>query len=148
MDRALDGVDRVFHLGGVVGNGESMINARNAVDVNSVGTATLMEAVIARRDAIRRLGGRLVDGRLRRRRLPLPEHGDVDPGPATRRAAARSGVGAASAGLRAGARARADHARTLPLRPTSVYGITKRDQEELALVLGRPTASRPSRCAT
>jgi dTDP-L-rhamnose 4-epimerase len=52
---ALAGVDQVFHLGGVVGNGESMINVRRAVDSNSAGTATLLEAVLARRDRIRRL---------------------------------------------------------------------------------------------
>ena len=32
VERALRDVDGVFHLGGVVGNGESMINVRNAVD--------------------------------------------------------------------------------------------------------------------
>src|SRR5215211_4425668 len=47
VERALVGVDRIFHLGGVVGNGESMINARRAVDNNAGGTATLLEAAQA-----------------------------------------------------------------------------------------------------
>ena len=136
VDRALEGAEVVFHLGGVVGNGESMVNVRRAVDVNSTGTATLLEAVLARRDAVRRLvvassmvvygegayrcvahGNVAAPGRsteqLRERRWePLcPDCGrDLDPVPVTEE---------------------------LPLRPTSVYGITKRDQEELALVLGR-----------
>ena len=55
VERALEGVDRVFHLGGVVGNGESMVNVRRSVDANAAGTATLLEAVLARRDWVRRL---------------------------------------------------------------------------------------------
>ena len=35
VDRALEGVDRVFHLGGIVGNGESMVNVRKAIDSNA-----------------------------------------------------------------------------------------------------------------
>jgi dTDP-L-rhamnose 4-epimerase len=136
VERALGGVDRVFHLGGVVGNGESMINARRAVDHNAGGTATLLEAVIERRDRIRRLvaASSMVvygEGSYRCR-----EHGLVHPS------------------LRQPERLHRrewepccpDCAEPLdsvptredaPLRPTSVYGITKRDQEELVLVLGR-----------
>jgi dTDP-L-rhamnose 4-epimerase len=136
VDRALDGVDRVFHLGGVVGNGESMINVRRAVDANCGGTATLLEAVLERRDRVRRLvaaSSMVVYGegsyrcpvhglrspalrpakQLRRREWePLCEDcgAELEPVPTDERA---------------------------PLRPTSVYGITKRDQEELVLVLGR-----------
>ena len=136
VERALEGVDRVFHLGGVVGNGESMVNVRRSVDANAGGTATLLEAVLARRERVRRLvaassmvvygegsyrcceHGRLAPpprplGQLRRRAWePLcPRCGEVlEPVPT-----------------------REDD----PLRPLSVYGITKRDQEELVLVLGR-----------
>ena len=136
VGRALGGAEVVFHLGGVVGNGESMVNVRRAVDVNSTGTATLLEAVLERRHAVRRLvvassmvvygegayrcaehGGVAAPGRsaeqLRLRRWePLCQRcgGELEPTPATE---------------------------DQPLRPTSVYGITKRDQEELALVLGR-----------
>jgi dTDP-L-rhamnose 4-epimerase len=136
VERALAGVDRVFHLGGVVGNGESMIKARRAVDHNAGGTATLLEAVIERRDRIHRLvaaSSMVVYGegsyrcgehglvhpslrppeRLRRRQWEprCPECAQpLDPVPTGEDA---------------------------PLRPTSVYGITKRDQEELVLVLGR-----------
>src|SRR5436309_11463744 len=35
LGRALDGIDVVFHLGGVVGNGESMVNVRRAVEAHS-----------------------------------------------------------------------------------------------------------------
>ena len=135
---ALDGVDRVYHLGGIVGNGESMVNVRKAIDSNPGGTATLLEALIARRDRIRRVvvaSSMVVYGegtyrcgehgtvvpwlrpavRLRQRRWdpPCPVDGcdrELEPVPVREDAA---------------------------LRPVSVYGISKRDTEELALVLGQ-----------
>ena len=132
---ALDGVDRVFHLGGIVGNGESMVNVRKAIDSNAGGTATLLEEVIARRERIRRVvvassmvvygegayrcvtHGLVTPGvrpaaQLRERRWePLCPHcgRDTEPMPLTE---------------------------DKPLQPISVYGISKRDTEELALVLG------------
>ncbi|MDQ3720662.1 MAG: NAD-dependent epimerase/dehydratase family protein [Actinomycetota bacterium] len=134
-DRALEGVDRVLHLGGTVGNGESMVNVRSAVDVNAGGTANLLEAVLERRDSVRRVvaASSMVvygegayfcskDGRVSAPRRSVehlrertwepvcPRCGrELVPVPTTE-----------------------DDA----LRPASVYGITKRDQEELVLVLG------------
>lgn len=136
VNRALAGVEVVFHLGGVVGNGESMVNVRRSVDVNSAGTATLLEVVLARRDAVRRLvvaSSMVVYGEGAYR---CAEHGDV----------AAPGRSAEQLRLRrweplcphCGREAEPTPVtEDQPLRPTSVYGITKRDQEELALVLGR-----------
>ncbi|HEY3237063.1 MAG TPA: NAD-dependent epimerase/dehydratase family protein, partial [Polyangiaceae bacterium] len=53
--RALEGVSVVYHLAGMVGNGQSMLDLRRYMDVNAVGTATLLEGLIARRGSIRRL---------------------------------------------------------------------------------------------
>ena len=133
--RALEGVDRVFHLGGAVGNGESMMNVRRAVDANSAGTATLLEAVLARRDRVRRvvLASSMVvygEGTYR-----CAEHGELQPGPRSSERLRRREWDPrcpTCAGALEHVPAREDH----PLRPVSVYAITKRDQEELALVLG------------
>ena len=35
------------------------------------------------------------------------------------------------------------HAETKPSRPTSIYAITKHDQEEMALAIGEASASLP-----
>jgi dTDP-L-rhamnose 4-epimerase len=136
VSRALEGVDRVFHLGGVVGNGESMINVRRAVDANSAGTATLMEAVLARRHRVRRLvaaSSMVVYGEGSYR---CPEHGAqypaLRPAEQLRRREWEPRCELCAQSLEPTA-TREDS----PLRPTSVYGITKRDQEELVLVLGR-----------
>lgn len=46
--RALRGVDAVYHLAARVGVGQSMYEVANYVDVNALGTAVLMEALIAK----------------------------------------------------------------------------------------------------
>jgi dTDP-L-rhamnose 4-epimerase len=136
VDRALDGVSVVWHQGGMVGNGQSMYDIRRYVDVNAVGTATLLEAMLARRAQFRRLvvASSMVvygDGAYR-----CPSHGRI--GRVTRplerlRRAAWEPVCLACGQEVAPVPTPEDH----PREPTSPYGISKRDQEELALVLGR-----------
>ena len=136
VDRALDDVDRVFHLGGVVGNGESMINIRRAVDANSAGTATLLEAVLERRDRVRRLvaaSSMVVYGEGSYR---CPTHGLRSPTLRPTAQLRRREWEPRCDDCEAELTPIATH-ESAPLRPTSVYGITKRDQEELVLVLGR-----------
>ena len=48
VDEALDGVDFVYHFAARVGVGQSMYQIREYVDVNDVGTATLLEALMER----------------------------------------------------------------------------------------------------
>ena len=132
---ALADVDRVFHLGGIVGNGESMVNVRKAIDSNPGGTATLLEEVIARRDSIRRVvvaSSMVVYGEGSYR---CPEHGIVTPGlrPAAQLRERRWEPACPRCG---GATTPEPVREDATLRPVSVYGISKRDTEELALVLG------------
>jgi dTDP-L-rhamnose 4-epimerase len=133
--RALDGVEEVFHLGGVVGNGESLVNVRRCVDANCAGTATLLEEVIARRDRVRRVvaASSVVvygDGVAR-----CAEHGEL-PVPVRPRAQLRRGEWEPQC-PRCGRELEPLACREeQALRPQSVYAITKRDQEELVLTLG------------
>jgi len=136
VDRALDGVELVFHTGGIVGNGQSMHDARRYLDINAVGTATLMEALIARRGQVRRLvhSSSMVvygDGTYR-----CPRHGigaaAVRPLERLRRQQWEPVCDRCGEELSPEPTAE-EHA----LRPTSPYGISKRDQEELVTVLGR-----------
>ena len=137
VEAALEGVDRVFHLGGIVGNGESMVNVRKAIDSNAGGTATLLEAVIARRDEIRRVvvaSSMVVYGEGSYR---CSEHGLVEPG-VRPTAQLRERLWEPVCPICPGGRELEPVPVTedRPLRPVSVYGISKRDTEELALVLG------------
>ncbi|WP_318345782.1 NAD-dependent epimerase/dehydratase family protein [Flagellimonas baculiformis] len=47
LPRALEGIDVVFHLAAMVGVGQSMYKIRDYTEVNNMGTATLLEALIA-----------------------------------------------------------------------------------------------------
>jgi dTDP-L-rhamnose 4-epimerase len=119
-----------------VGNGESMVNVRRAVDHNAGGTATLMEALIERRDRVRRVvaaSSMVVYGEGTYR---CPEHGPFHPPlrPPDQLRRRDWDPRCPDCGLAAEPLPTREDA---PLRPTSVYGITKRDQEELVLVLGR-----------
>jgi len=46
VSKALDGVDAVFHLAAMVGVGQSMYQLKDYTDVNNLGTAVLLEALI------------------------------------------------------------------------------------------------------
>ena len=133
VDRALDGVDAVFHFAAAVGVGQGMYEVERYASVNTVGTAVLMEA-LARRPVkrlvvassmslygeglFRRAGGQLVEGderpmaQLQARQWEVRARGgdvlEPVPTPESKRPA-------------------------LP----SVYALTKYDQERLCLVLGR-----------
>jgi dTDP-L-rhamnose 4-epimerase len=48
VERSLEGVDAVVHLAAMVGVGQSMYQIREYLDVNSVGTAVLLEALVKR----------------------------------------------------------------------------------------------------
>src|SRR5215213_3792738 len=53
--KALEGVDVVFHLAADLGLGRSMYQVKRFVRVNDLGTAVLLEELIARREQIKKL---------------------------------------------------------------------------------------------
>jgi dTDP-L-rhamnose 4-epimerase len=55
LRRALDGVDVVFHHAAAVGSGISMIDIGRFVEVNSLGTANLLELAIEKRERIKKV---------------------------------------------------------------------------------------------
>jgi dTDP-L-rhamnose 4-epimerase len=132
LARALDGVDVVLHNGAAVGVGQSMYEIADYVEANVLGTAVLLEELIARRDRIRKVVvassmSNYGEGRYRTAsgelRAPPPrstaqlesrEWELRDPGTGEPLSAVPT-----------------DEEK--PLHPTSVYATTKRDQEELVL---------------
>lgn len=137
LDRALEGIDVVFHKAAAVGVGQSMYAMAEYTSVNTMGTATLLELIVKRhRDHVRKIivassmsiygEGEYVDPATGERVAPQPrsvtqmEAGDWElyvPG-SDRHARA---VGCTEA---------------KPLQPSSIYAINKRDQEEMVLVTG------------
>jgi dTDP-L-rhamnose 4-epimerase len=136
VDRALEGVTAVFHLGALVGNGHSMVHVRDHADGNVVGTATLLEAMSTRAAQFRRLvhaSSMIVygDGA-----YACVEHGSaLSISRPWERLAQRKWDPICNACGREvyAVPTPEDH----PLRPTSTYGITKLAQEHLVLTLSR-----------
>lgn len=138
LDRALTGVDAVFHEAAAVGVAQSMYAICDYTSINTQGTANLLELVVNRhRDHIRKLivassmsiygEGKYVD----------PQTGQ--PVPATLRTSAQLERGQweilVPGSDRAARPVPCDE--TKPLEPTSIYAINKRDQEEMVLAIGR-----------
>ncbi|MEN3353562.1 MAG: dTDP-L-rhamnose 4-epimerase [Betaproteobacteria bacterium] len=131
--RALHGVDAVYHFAAVVGVGQSMYEVLHYTDVNNVGTAVLLEALIQRpvqklvvassmslygEGLYRTLSGevRVVGERsLEQLRRADWEWRDADGSPLTAMATPESKVPALA----------------------SVYALSKFDQERLCLMIGR-----------
>ena len=55
VDRALDGCAGVYHLAAAVGVGQSMYQIAEYTSLNNLGTAVVLEAVVARREQVHRL---------------------------------------------------------------------------------------------
>lgn len=135
---ALEGATRVYHLAAETGTGESMYRARHYVDVNVGGTALLcdllLEGAAPHVSKVVLASSRAVYGEGPYR---CPEHGVVVPRP--------RGADRLAAGLwepvcpRCGAEVAVVPASpAVAPSPTSTYGVTKRDQEELLHLLLPP----------
>ncbi len=135
---SLAGATRVYHLAAETGTGESMYRARHYVDVNVGGTALLCDlllsgvapgvsgVVLASSRAVYGEGPYRCDG-----------HGVVVPAP---RAAERLAAGLWEPVCpRCGAELTVEPASpAIPPSPSSTYGVTKRDQEDLLRLLLPP----------
>jgi dTDP-L-rhamnose 4-epimerase len=136
LEKALEGVDVVYHKAAEVGVGQSMYEIQRYVKANDLGTAALLEAVIKRRSRIRKLivaSSMSIYGEGAYRNAD----GEVIY-PAIRPASQLAGrqwellcprTGSVLTPIGTG--------EDKPLVPTSVYAVTKQDQEQFCLVVGR-----------
>jgi len=134
--RALDGADAVYHFAAAVGVGQSMYEIERYTSVNTIGAAVVLEEALERRDAIRKLvvaSSMSIYGEGQYRNPRTGESG-IAPGlrPESQLAAKQwELLGDEGDSLEPEPTAEAK-----PLRPTSVYAVTKRDHEELFLSVG------------
>lgn len=136
VDAALEGITAVVHLAAEVGVGQSMYEIRRYVRTNSLGTATLLEALLARRDQVQRLvvaSSNTVYGEGATR---CPQCGLVNPGlrPAEQLAQRDWELRCPQC---AAPCEPVPTPESRPFAPTSVYAISKQDTEQLALCVGR-----------
>jgi dTDP-L-rhamnose 4-epimerase len=134
-DQALVGIDRVAHLASAVGVGQSMYEIDRYVRRNTLDTATFLERLVACDPLPKRLVVASSMSIYGEGEYECPTHGPVAPGPRpeTQLVAREWECLCPTCGqvlLPMGTR------ETKPLVPTSVYAITKRDHEELSLVVG------------
>ena len=129
VTEALRDVDAVYHFAALTGVGQSMYDLTAYVHTNCTGTAALLEAILKRNRPIRRLvlaSSRAVYGEGTH---TCPVHGTVYPGMRAREDMER-GEFAATCPVCGTAASPVATAEDRPLEPISVYGWTKKQQEE------------------
>jgi len=136
LRRALDGIEVLYHQASAVGVGQSMYEIERYVDANTRGTAILLDVLANERHTVRKLivaSSMSIYGEGAYR---CPTHGRVYPQlrPESQLAARSWEMKCPLCGE---AVAPLSTAEDKPLYPTSIYAITKRDQEEMCLVVGR-----------
>lgn len=128
--------DVVFHLAAMVGVGQSMYQVRRYTDVNAMGMATLLDALVEQRGRIRKLVVASSMSIYGEGAYRCPTCGPVYPRlrPTDQLARAEWELRCPTCG------AELDPIPTpedKPLYPTSIYAINKRDHEEMALAFGQ-----------
>src|SRR5713226_3295658 len=136
VKRALDGIDAVFHEAAEVGVGQSMYEIDRYVRANDLGTGVLLQNLIACKDRLKKLVVASSMSIYGEGAYSCSKCGEVYPQlrPVAQLLARRWEMEcpACAAQLTPSA-TREDK----PLFPTSVYAITKQDQEQFCLVVGR-----------
>lgn len=135
LKKAVSGMDAVYHEAAAVGVGQSMYQVREYTETNVMGTANLLHILANEKHRVRKLIVASSMSIYGEGKYECPRCGVICP--AMRR----------EKDLQAGrwemrcpvCRRTAEPVPTdedKPLRPTSVYAVTKRDQEELCLSIG------------
>jgi dTDP-L-rhamnose 4-epimerase len=135
IDEALTDVDRVVHLAAAVGVGQSMYEVARYVRTNTYATAVFLERLAARADEVDRLVVASSMSIYGEGSYECSDHGAVAPPPRPEEQLLAREWEVICPHCRLEV-APMPTAETKPLIPTSVYAITKRDHEELSLVMG------------
>ncbi|HEX5834880.1 MAG TPA: NAD-dependent epimerase/dehydratase family protein [Pyrinomonadaceae bacterium] len=136
VDAVLEGIDVVYHEAAEVGVGQSMYEIERYVRANDLGTAVLLEAVLARRPQIKKLMVASSMSIYGEGAYTCADHGVVAPQIRSTEQLRdrRWEVECPKCGKTL---APAPTTEEKPLFPTSVYAVTKQDQEQFCLAVGR-----------
>jgi dTDP-L-rhamnose 4-epimerase len=137
VSKALRGIDVVFHQAALVGVGQSMYEVSRYTDINAVGTATLLQAVIDSKERPRKIIVASSMSIYGEGAYICPAHGAVCPNlrPVEQLEHHEWEMRCPVPGCH-------EHASPIPtseskpLAPTSIYAINKRDHEEMSLAIG------------
>jgi dTDP-L-rhamnose 4-epimerase len=136
LNRALEGVDTVYHQAAEVGVGQSMYEIERYVRTNDLGTASLLESLSERRAGLRKLVVASSMSIYGEGAYGCASCGPVHPPIRTSEQLLRRNWEVECPRCRS-TLTPTPTAEDKPLFPTSVYAITKQDQEQLCLVVGR-----------
>ncbi len=136
LAKGLQGVETIYHLAAAVGVGQSMYQIGHYVDVNTAGTAALLQVLADGSPSVRRLVVASSMSIYGEGAYDCHRCGLVYPPP-------RSSEQMTKGQWEMTCPRCASEVRPVPtpedkpLHPTSIYAITKRDQEEMSLVTGK-----------
>lgn len=136
VDSALEGVEVIFHQAAEVGVGQSMYAMERYVSANTLGTTVLLEAVVERRDKIRKLIVASSMSIYGEGAYNCQNCGNTAP-PLRTAAQLETRVWDLSCPRCHETLTPIPTAESKPLAPASIYAITKQDQEQLCLVTGQ-----------
>lgn len=136
ISKALSGMDVVFHEAAMVGVGQSMYQIERYVAANVLGTSVLLDVIVNERVPLRKLivaSSMSIYGEGQYR---CPKCGPVFPAlrPESQLARREWEMRCPTCGQPVAPEGTTEDK---PLSPTSVYAVSKRDQEELCLSVGR-----------
>lgn len=134
--RAIAGIDVVFHLAAAVGVGQSMYQIADYIAANTQGTAVLLQSLLDAKAHVEKLVVASSMSIYGEGQYLCANCGDISPGPRPSEQLAGKGwevlcpvCGAELTPIPTG--------EAKPLQCTSVYALSKKDQEEMCLLYGR-----------
>ncbi len=136
LRRAIEGIDVVFHLAAAVGVGQSMYEIARYMEVNTQGTANLLQILLDAKIPIEKLIVASSMSIYGEGQYSCAEHGAVAPQPRTTNQLKQKQ-------WEVRCPACAQDLKPLPTREdkplqcTSIYALSKKDQEEMVLLFGR-----------
>jgi dTDP-L-rhamnose 4-epimerase len=138
VQKALEGMEVVFHEAALVGVGQSMYEIRRYTDVNANGAAVLLQAIVDSKDRPQKMIVASSMSIYGEGAYECPLHGRVFP-----KLRENAQLLERDWEMRCPTAGCSEHATPVPtneekpLFPTSVYAVNKRDHEEMFLAVGR-----------
>lgn len=136
VEQALAGIDVVYHEAAEVGVGQSMYEIEKYVSANTLGTGILLDVIVNKKIALKKLVVASSMSIYGEGQYVCRACGPVTPSlrPVEQLASHAWDMRCPACGAAAAAEPTGE---SKPLIPTSVYAVSKRDQEELVLCVGR-----------
>lgn len=132
----LEGVDMVFHLAAAVGVGQSMYDIERYVSANTLGTAVLLDVLANGRNSVRKLIIASSMSIYGEGAYTCPNCGNVEPGERSEEQM-RQGRWEPFCPRCGASLAPSPTGEDKGFLPASIYAISKKDQEEMSLCVGK-----------